>query len=163
MFFRAKKVLQFKGAVVSDLISKDKYSAIDELVAKAPILQHIKKREEFLKAIYEREKEKTTGFGHGVAVAHGKIPSIKDIKIALGISQGGIAYNATDGKPVYLLFLVASDPAKSQEYLEVLSYLMKIVRNQEFRERLLESKTPQEAEALLDQQFESFGKIKVEK
>lgn len=163
MLFRAKKRLRFEGAVVSNLISKDKFSAIDELVSKATIFQNIKNKEDFLKAVYQRENEKTTGFGHGVAVAHGKISTMKDIKIALGISRGGIQYNATDGKPVYLLFLVASDPAKSQKYLETLSFLMRIVRNEDFRKQLLNCTTPQEAEALLDQEFYSFGKTRVAK
>ncbi len=158
MFGKTKGV-QFFGAVVPDLESTDKFSAIRELARKAPIFQKIKKPSEFINAVFQREQEKTTGFGHGVAVAHGKIASVNTIKIALGVSREGISYNSADGKPVKFLFLVASPPDKSKQYLKILSSLMVIMRNKEFRNALMQS-TPEEVESLLTEAFAKNSRSK---
>lgn len=161
---RKKRIgLRFSGAVVTDLISRDKFSAIEELVNRAPVFFDLKKKMEFINAIYQREMEKTTGFGRGIAVAHGKIALMSKIRVALGISKKGIRYNSLDGKPVHLLFLIASSPEKSTEYLSFLSNLMDVVRSDAVQQQILEYKTPQEVEAFLNSELAQRGKIKVEK
>lgn len=163
IFQKKEASLHFSGAVVTDLVSRDKFSAIEELVNKAPIFFDLKKKIEFINAIYQREKEKTTGFGRGIAVAHGKVALMSKICVALGISKKGIRYNSLDGKPVHLLFLIASSPEKSTEYLSFLSDLMDVVRSDSVQQQILEYKTPQEIEAFLDEELAQRGKIKVEK
>lgn len=153
MIFRQGKVIQFNGAVVSDLASSDKFSAIRELVNKASVFSRLKKPSEFINAIYQREQEKTTGFGHGIAVAHGKVASVGKITIALGISKKGILYNAADGKPVHLLFLIASPPDKSQEYLKTLASLMVIMRDENLRHFLIKEESVSEIESILNNLF----------
>lgn len=153
MVFRQGKVIGFEGAVITDLESKDKFSAIKELVARAPIFRTLKKPSEFINAVYQREQEKTTGFGHGIGVAHGKVASVNKITIALGISKQGIIYNSCDGKPVHLLFLIASPPDKSKEYLKTLASLMVVMRDETFREELLDCRDPQVVEKLLNDHY----------
>lgn len=148
MFFK-KKIVDFSDAVVLGLENKDKFCAINEVVQRAKVFQKLKRKEEFINAIFQREIEKTTGFGHGVAVAHGKIMAASSIKIALGISKEGISYDATDGQPVHLLFVVASSPNKSKKYLALLSLLMGLVRDEVVREALLNAKSVEMAEAIL--------------
>jgi len=153
MIFRQEREIQFDNSVVSGLESKDKFSAIRELVGKSPVFRKLKKPSEFINAIYQREQEKTTGFGHGIAVAHGKVASINRITVALGISREGIAYNSADGKPVHLLFLIASPPDKSGAYLKTLASLMVMMRDEDFRNHIIHSKSEGEAAALLNKSF----------
>ncbi len=153
MRFRKSNNIDFKGAVYLNIKSWDKFSAIDELAKNAQIFAKLENIEEFINAVFQREQEKTTGFGHGVAVAHGKIASVKRVSLALGISKNGIDYNSTDGKPVHLLFLVATPPDQSQTYLKVLSSLMSVIRNEELRNRIINSENEDEIESILQELF----------
>lgn len=153
MLFKKNQEIDFDGSVVLDLKSKDKFSAIKELVGRAEVFSKFEDSEEFLNAVFQREQEKTTGFGHGIAVAHGKIASIKKIKIALGVSKQGIVYHSSDGKPVYLLFLIASPPDKSKNYLKILSTLMQVMRDEKIRKKMFELSDVKEIESLLDTLF----------
>src|SRR4030042_1428698 len=131
------------GTVVGGLESKDKYSAIRELLQKAPFLAAVKDLFLIEQAAIEREKVYTTGIGRGVAIAHGKTPCIEDTVILLGISRDGIDFQSMDGQPVHLLFLIANPPEKTEEYLQALSTLACVMRNQRFLASLRRADTRQ--------------------
>jgi PTS system nitrogen regulatory IIA component len=141
------------GTVVLRLSSQDKFDAIREVVHAAPVFQSLPDPDGFERAVINRERLQTTGFGHGVAVAHGKTEAVDGIRIALGIAPEGIAFNAVDGEPVRLLFVVANPPGKQLEYLTALSSLVKIVRDAEFRRELLSSTSVAEVERKLCEAF----------
>ena len=125
------------GTVVQDLECTEKYRAISELIRKAPIFTEIADLDRFEKAVIEREKAQSTGFGHGIAVAHGRIEGIDRVLIAFGVSRKGISFESRDGKPVSLLFIIASPPHMSLDYLQALSTLVRILRDDSLRESLL--------------------------
>jgi nitrogen PTS system EIIA component len=141
------------GTVVLRLSSQDKFDAIREVVHTAPVFQSLPDPDSFERAVINREKLQTTGFGHGVAVAHGKTEAVDGIRIALGIAPEGIPFDAWDGEPVHLLFVVANPPGKQLEYLTALSALVKIVRDPRFREQLLSSTTVADVERKLCDAF----------
>ena len=58
--------------------------------------------------VLEREKIMSTGVGKGFAIPHGKTNSISDILAAFGRSEKPVDYDALDGKPVHLVFLLLS-------------------------------------------------------
>jgi nitrogen PTS system EIIA component len=125
------------GSVVTDLASTDKFEALTELIRSAPVFQEIEGRDFFERAVVERERLQTTGLGHGVAVAHGRADGVPRVLIGLGISRRGIAFDAPDGQPVRLLFVIASPSHVSLDYLHALSTLVRCVRHQHVREALL--------------------------
>lgn len=125
------------GTVVCDLESTDKFHAIHELLSGAPVFRNVDEIENLEKAVVQRERLQSTGLGNGVAVAHGKSPCIGEIVMALGISRKGIEFEAIDGKPVHFLFLVANPPGMQLEYLLALSVLVRVIRDERFREELL--------------------------
>ncbi|MBN2440766.1 MAG: PTS sugar transporter subunit IIA [Spirochaetales bacterium] len=116
-----------KHAIVKNLESNDKYEAIKELISNLPLLDESFLREELTDAVIQREKIMSTGLGNGVAIAHGRIPSIRNTYICLGISRNGIEYNSEDGKPVHFLFLIAHHPDMQNSYLKVLSTIAGLV------------------------------------
>jgi nitrogen PTS system EIIA component len=142
-----------KGTVVCDLESTDKYSAIHELICCAPIFRDIEDAECLESAVVDREKIQSTGLGHGVAVAHGKSPTVGNIVMALGLSKKGIPFDALDGEDVNFLFLVANPPDKQLEYLLALSVLVRSVRDENFRDELLYCKNSKEIERKLNKAF----------
>ena len=124
------------GTVVPDLASPDKYQAIGELIRRAPVFNCLPDRRAFEQSVLERERLQSTGLGHGVAVAHGRNPGVERVLIALGLSRAGIPFDSPDGEPVQLLFVIASPPSLSLDYLQALSSLVRCVRHQSLRESL---------------------------
>jgi PTS system nitrogen regulatory IIA component len=143
------------GSIVWGVESTDKLSAIREIVQKSQVLRDVPGLDpaRFAEVVIERERQGSTGFGHGVAVAHGRTPEVATTQITLGVSRAGIEYNALDGEPVQLLFIVANHPDQQMDYLMVLSSLVSLVRNPEFRRELLDCWSVDDLEAKLCASF----------
>ncbi|GAB4222223.1 MAG: PTS sugar transporter subunit IIA [Spirochaetales bacterium] len=125
------------GTVVIELKSEHKYDAIRELIREAKVFQELPDRDAFERAVIEREQLQSTGLGHGVAFAHGRIDGIESIKVALGISRKGIEFDSVDGKPVHLLFVFATDPGMHIDYLSCLASMARMVKKEGFQEEIL--------------------------
>ena len=141
-----------KGTV-HDLLSKGKYEAIRELISKVNSREEIREIINLERAIIEREKKQCTGVGEGVAIAHGKTEYAGPPLVFLGISRKGIDYDAPDGKPVNLLFIITNHPAYQQEYIGVLSAIARLAGNEDFRRSLLSLKHTAEIENVLIQKL----------
>lgn len=143
------------GSVIWDLKSTNKYDAIQEIIYSAPIFtEHTSlKLTDFHNKVVTREKLQSTGFGHGVAVAHGRTDQVDSPTIALGVSKTGIDYEAYDGLPVHLLFIVANHPDHQVDYLQILSTLVGMVRNELFRREILDCSHGDDAQAKICAMF----------
>ncbi|MGA2613600.1 MAG: PTS sugar transporter subunit IIA [Spirochaetia bacterium] len=141
------------GSGVAELASADKHAAIRELIRGAPVFRQIPNLASFEEAVIAREKVQSTGFGHGVAVAHGRIPGLSRVLIGFGHSRSGIPFDAVDGKPVHLLFIIASPPHLSLDYLQVLSTLVRCLRNRPTRESILSCPGAREMETRIREAF----------
>jgi PTS system nitrogen regulatory IIA component len=108
-------------------------------------------KESYYQAILEREKIVSTGIGMGVALPHAKMEGYEDFFIAVGIQQKqGIEWNALDGNPVRLIFMIGGPTHKQTEYLHLLSQLTLAIKDEERRKKLLKAKTPEEIIALFE-------------
>ena len=141
------------GTVVNDLQSTEKFGAIHELLSSAPVMKEIDDLEYLEHAVVHREKIQSTGLGNGIAVAHGKCMAVGNVVIALGISRKGIEFDAADGRPVHFLFVVANPPGMQLEYLLALSVLVRVIRDDNFRDELLSCYDPMEIENRLNRAF----------
>ena len=83
----------------------DTLVALVDLLAKS---KNIQNPDTILSLLEEREKLSTTGIGNAVAVPHCKSPEISDLVILVGRSKKGIDFQALDGKPVHLFFLLVA-------------------------------------------------------
>ncbi len=117
--------------------SLEKEDAILEVIDKCTVFSSLDDIPAFKHAVIERERIETTGIGHGIGIAHGKIENLESVYVGLGLSECGIEYAAKDDKPVHFLFVIASSPTKQFEYLKTLSTLLRTVRTPEVREELL--------------------------
>lgn len=136
-----------------NLKSLEKFAAIHELLENVSVFHDVHDLHEFEKEVVRREKVQSTGIGRGVAVAHGVCRDAHDIILGLGISDEGIDFESIDGKPVHLLFLIANPSNCEEEYLLVLSALVKLVRNNAFRRKLLNASSPEKVQSLLNNAF----------
>ncbi len=125
-------------SVICQLQATEKNQAILEVIDSCSIFSSLPDLERFKRGVLRRERVQSTGIGHGVAIAHGKILGIKEVHIALGISREGISYGSSDGMPVHLLFVIASSPSIQMEYLGALSSILRSVRTDTMRQHLLD-------------------------
>jgi PTS system nitrogen regulatory IIA component len=94
----------------------------------------------FHEAILEREKIVSTGIGLGVAIPHAKLEGYDDFFIAIGVQvKQGIEWNALDGSPVRLIFMIGGPDNRQTEYLKILSHLTMAIKNEERRKKLLKT------------------------
>ncbi|WP_320046972.1 PTS sugar transporter subunit IIA [uncultured Ilyobacter sp.] len=96
------------------------------------------------KALVEREELGSTGIGKKVAIPHAKTDAAEKLTIAFGISRKGVDFASLDEEDVKMFFVFASPLKDSQIYLKVLARISRLIRNEEFRNKLLAVKTPEE-------------------
>jgi mannitol/fructose-specific phosphotransferase system IIA component (Ntr-type) len=141
------------GAVIPALGSSERDAVIGELVdaligagAAAGI-----QREELIKAVLEREKRGSTGFGKGVAVPHVKHTNAKGVSLAVGLSQTGVDFNSLDKQPVYSVFLLLSPADNPEEHLKAMEVIFKNLSYDTFRRFLRQATTQQAVMDLLEE------------
>ena len=99
--------------------------------------------------VNEREKLCSTGLGSGVAVPHCKLPGLKRLLLAIGISRQGIEFGSSDGQPAKLFFLLVSPAQAPAAHLQALAAISKWVRVDNHVEGLLDASDPNEIYHLL--------------
>lgn len=99
-------------------------------------------KEPFYDAIIDREKIVSTGIGMGVAIPHAKLAAYDDFFIAIGILTKGVDWNALDGAPVRLIFMIGGPDDKQTEYLQLLSSLTLSIKDEERRKKMLTLNSP---------------------
>ncbi len=135
------------------LKSRKKKEALKELwevISKTPKITDPNK---FLKAILKREKIMSTGIGAGIGVPHVKHETVKDFVIGIGISKEGIKYSALDGKPVNILIMIGAPAHKHEEYLKLLARIVLVLKDEKFRNKIINAKTTTEVYRLLLQKL----------
>jgi PTS system nitrogen regulatory IIA component len=114
--------------------------ALDQMVEILEKAGKLKDPKVFHDAILEREKIVSTGIGLGVAIPHAKLQGYDNFFIAIGIQvKKGIEWNALDGAPVRLIFMIGGPDNKQTEYLRILSHLTMAIKNEERRKKLLKT------------------------
>jgi mannitol/fructose-specific phosphotransferase system IIA component (Ntr-type) len=91
-------------------------------------------------ALEKREKLGSTGIGNGVAVPHAKLDSLDTILGAFGRSAEGLDFNAVDGEPVHLVFLVVSPFDKADAHIQALQKIFQAVKRVNFCKFLRQAK-----------------------
>jgi nitrogen PTS system EIIA component len=125
-----------------NLESSDKDEAFEELVDVFVRSTGLDVREEALRAIRDREAKMSTGIKHGIAIPHGQTRAVEGTFGVLGISVKGIDYEALDGDPVYLLFLIVSPEKNTEEHLRLLKRLTILLDNPQFYQDLSQAQEP---------------------
>jgi fructose-specific phosphotransferase system IIA component len=127
------------------LTSKVKAEAIGELVNLLASTGDVTDAKKVLDAVLEREATRTTGIGNGLAIPHGKCSGTKDLVMAIGRAGEPIDFQAIDGRPVNIIWMLASPPDKTGPHIHALARISRLMTIDKFRAALLQAKTPQEA------------------
>ncbi|GAB1481714.1 hypothetical protein MASR2M78_05290 [Treponema sp.] len=114
------------------LEAEDKDEVFEELVEQFCQATGNGSRDEILAAIRSRESKMSTGIKKGIAIPHGRTNAVDKVYGVLGISKNGIDYDALDGEPVYLLFMMLAPQKDSEIHLRLLKRLAELLDNPQF-------------------------------
>ncbi len=126
-----------------------KEQAIDKLVSLHESVGNLQDVDEYKNAILARESQGTTAIGEGIAVPHAKSESVKVAGLSAITVDGGVNYDAPDGKASDILFMIAA-PLDGDLHLEILSRLMVMLMEPEFCQALRNAKTADEFLSIID-------------
>lgn len=129
---------------IKQLKSRDKFDAIEELALVFDDTRICSDIHVLIEALKERERMMSTGIGFGIAIPHAKIRAVREIAFAIGISREGIEFDSMDGKPVYLIILVAAGERQHRDYLKILSRIMTILKNEDIKNQIINSESAEE-------------------
>lgn len=112
-------------------------------------------RTKAIDVLQQREKLGSTGIGDGVAIPHGKIPDLSELVVAFGRSREGISFDAIDGKPAHLFFLLLAPENSTGQHLKALARISRMLKTPDFRRKLLDADTTSDLYKAIIEQDES--------
>ena len=118
-----------------------KNEALDQMVDLMARSGKINDLEAYRRQVYLREEESTTGIGDGIAIPHGKCDAVTRPGLAAMVVREGVEFDALDGEPVNLIFLIAAPNTEDNVHLDVLSKLSVLLMDEKFVEDLKNAKT----------------------
>lgn len=119
--------------------------------------------EKYKAGVFAREEEGTTGIGEGIAIPHAKTDAVNAPGLAAMVIPAGVDYDALDGQPVDLVFLIAAPNTEDNVHLEVLSRLSMLLMDESFKQNLLKAKTVEEFLAVVDRAENAKNEAEEEK
>ena len=131
------------------LEASEKRGAIDELVDLLGQSGSVKDPGALKDAVWAREQTRTTGIGHGLAIPHGKSPSMTELAMAIGKPAEPMEFEAIDGQPVQLVVLLASPPDRTSDHIQALAQISRLVSMEAFRTKIYAAESGAEIYDLL--------------
>ena len=130
----------------------DKQGVINELVDMLADAGKVTDAPALKEAVWTREQTRTTGIGHGLAIPHGKSESMDRLAMAIGMPSEPLDFEAIDGNPVNLVFLLASPPDKTSDHIQALARVSRLMTLEDFREKIYAAQSPEQIFELLEAQ-----------
>ncbi len=113
------------------------------------------KASDILEALMDREALGSTGFGRGVAAPHARLPGIDRLKAVVVRLEKPVAFDAVDGQPVDILFVLFAPETAQTEHLRALARVSRLLRQGEVREHLRQARSPDAIYAVLSREAEA--------
>jgi len=144
-----------KNSIIADLSANNKQGVIKELAAAISETTNASDQQ-IASVLMEREELGSTGIGGGIAIPHGKLNLVENIIIGFGLSKKGIEYDSLDNKLVHIFFLLLTPDNSTGGHLKVLAQISKLLKMDEFKNRLMESLSTEEILAVINDFDEEF-------
>jgi fructose-specific phosphotransferase system IIA component len=130
--------------VVVPLVAANKRDAIDQLVDSMAAAGRISDAAAVKKAVWDREQQRSTGIGEGLAIPHGKTSAAPRLTLAVGRLANPIEYDSIDHKPVRLVVLLVSPPERTSDHIQALGRISRLMTSADFRERVYSAQDPEQ-------------------
>jgi fructose-specific phosphotransferase system IIA component len=136
--------------------AEDKTAVIEELITLLDANGDLEDTDKVRKAVLDRERTRTTGIGDGLAIPHGKTDGVKNLVMAFGRCQSPVDFEAIDGKPVSLVWLLSSPSDKTVPHINALARISKIMAKADVRKKLMSVKTTREIYDIVSEEDEKL-------
>jgi len=123
--------------IIEELVSSNKEEVLQEISRTIRGEKQNFQPAAMVKVLLEREKLGSTGIGDSIAIPHGKLNGLDELIVAFGRSRQGVDFNAVDGKPVKLFFLLIAPESSRSEHLKVLARISRMLKDLNFRNSLM--------------------------
>lgn len=133
-----------KDGIELNVNAKDKNDIIDKMTKLMLKTGRITDLNAYKELVLKREEEGSTGVGEGIAIPHGKGDCVTEPGLVAMVVPNGVEYDALDGKPVNLLFMIAAPNTSDNVHLDVLSRLSTMLMDTEFKNKLISAKSKTE-------------------
>lgn len=145
--------------ILPQLQVSNKQEAIKKLIDSLTFHFDNNAKESCIKAVLERESIMSTGVGKGLAIPHGKARGLDKTYAAFAKLDPPIEYEAIDGEPVQLVFLLVGPESQNSLHIKMLSRISRLLNSASFRERLIECQTREEMREAFKTEEEQFIRI----
>ena len=142
--------------VIDDLKAGDKKGVLEELSKIITEQETYLDKSTLLHVLLDRERLGSTGIGDGVALPHGKLQGLDKMLISFGRSNNGLDFDSIDSKPAYLFFLLLAPENAAGIHLKSLAKISRMLKNGNFRRRLIEAKSKEEIYNIIIDNDEEF-------
>jgi mannitol/fructose-specific phosphotransferase system IIA component (Ntr-type) len=129
----------------------DKEAILDEMIRASCAAEGIDCLDEVHQAVFEREADRSTGIGRGLAVPHCRADDVRSFHVSVAVLKDGVDWDALDDRPVHFIFLVIGPADQPEAYLQLLSQISRLIRLPQATKRLLAATTPEEVIATIDE------------
>jgi PTS system nitrogen regulatory IIA component len=144
-----------KEAILGDLKAQNKKGILEELVTPVAAIANVN-QEDLVKVLMERERLGSTGIGGGIGIPHGKMKDLESLVLGFGLSRRGVDFESLDGKPTHIFFLLVTPENSTGLHLKLLARISRILKNEPFKERLLNATDADEIFGIIKEEDEEF-------
>lgn len=145
------KTVLSKETVSLHLKGTTKEEIINELLDLLVTTKKIDDRVSAYNAIMEREQKMSTGMKHGIAIPHGKSPTVHDLVACIGISDAAVEFDALDHEPCRIFIMTLSPVEKTGPHLQFLAEISLLFKSSEKRTEILNASDPEEVLKILSE------------
>lgn len=117
-----------EGLIIPELVSRDRDAALKEIARQLKAAGKVDREKDLYEKLLQREELGSTAVGEGIAIPHCKLKEVESPLLALAISRKGVRFEAQDGKPTHVFFLVVSSPENPGQSLHILAAIAYLVR-----------------------------------
>lgn len=124
------------NSVKIGLTGKTKSEIIKEMVGIIIAANPNLEEEELLKAVFEREKQMSTGMNNGIAIPHGKTDAVKNLHVAIAVSKYPVEFESLDKKPARIFIMTISPKSQTGPHLQFLAEISRLLEKKEQRDKI---------------------------
>lgn len=145
-----------QDCVLPNLQAANKRGVLEELAKPLVTTADGLPLQKVVDVLLDRERLGSTGIGDNVAIPHGKLPELQDLKLCFGRSVKGVDFDSMDGKPSQLFFMLLAPINSAGIHLKALAKISRMLMSQAFRENLLKADGAQEIFRLIAERDAEF-------
>jgi len=138
-----------KDTICLHLKGTTKEAIVNELLDILVAAKKIDDRQSAYEAVMEREQKMSTGMKHGIAIPHGKSPTVNDLVACIGISDAPVDFEALDNEPCRIFIMTLSPVEKTGPHLQFLAEISLLFKSAEKRQEILKAGSEEEVLRIL--------------